>query len=929
MAERWSSEYTVTEHRDLQASAMAVDSTGTYVLLAGRRYLAIKNLEDEQPDSLRKFARPQSNYEVSVAEWNPSLQNKEICAIATNQKIELLTWNTSDFSTTHSVRSHTRVVSDLNWHHFDINIFASCSIDTFIHIWDIRDMRRPSLSLSAIAGATQVRWNRLNEHLLATAHDGDIKLWDQRKGTIPVQYIAAHLSKIHGLDWSPQHENRLATSSQDGTVKFFNISNPKRAEYILNTGSPVWRARFTPFGEGLVTVVVPQLRRGFNRLLLWNTVNQAAPVHTFVGHTDVVLEFEWRPQRENSTDYQLVTWSKDQSLRVWRIDQSLQKLCGHEPDEDVSVDLDDGDHQSCLSDEIQLHKFDDAISDIESEKSVPRESVNGNSLKPKSLQQEFSLINVNIPNVEIVKMDAERRTCTVTASSSGQFIMMQVNFPPKYPFNTTPVFQFCEGTTIDKTVMSKLLKELKKTAQQRVRKNRSCLEPCLRHLVTTLEKFSLINEENIDTSQDYLKMHQPFLSTTLNNSFHDAYIPFPRTSGAKFCSVNMLVCFGRPPNARRLSVKPESSTPRAMSALGNQSSVLYPMTGRTAAGNMSITAFYFQDRAPYYPSRNSRTTKLRSKHVPGKPMVTVYDVSKLFFVNRTLGERYVLDNNDPMLICQKNAVIAASVGRTDLVQAWTLASIAATTLGNQTVDSKNLEEDDITWTSHPCGRALIESLINDYAKKSDIQMAAMLSCVFSRPTGTFEVRTRHKSSHSPGGSPYHTIPPPADAVDIWSFPIRKPTRSNSLDDLKLSEQQFPVEESSANDCYILDDKNTALYDSYKKFYAEILYRWNLLYARSQVLKFLSTTPESHRGVEFLTDCHYCDRPSRGPNCNKCRKMSFSCIVCHISVRGSSNFCLICGHGGHTKHLLEWFRIYDVCPTGCGCKCLTDGANVFS
>lgn len=56
-----------------------------------------------------------------------------------------------------------------------------------------------------------------------------------------------------------------------------------------------------------------------------------------------------------------------------------------------------------------------------------------------------------------------------------------------------------------------------------------------------------------------------------------------------------------------------------------------------------------------------------------------------------------------------------------------------------------------------------------------------------------------------------------------------------MDDLKLSEQQFPVEESSANDCYILDDKNTALYDSYKKFYAEILYRWNLLYARSQVI----------------------------------------------------------------------------------------------
>lgn len=45
------------------------------------------------------------------------------------------------------------------------------------------------------AGATQVRWNRLSRYLLATAHDGDIKLWDQRKGTAPVQYIAAHLAK--------------------------------------------------------------------------------------------------------------------------------------------------------------------------------------------------------------------------------------------------------------------------------------------------------------------------------------------------------------------------------------------------------------------------------------------------------------------------------------------------------------------------------------------------------------------------------------------------------------------------------------------------------------------------------------------------------------------------------------------------------------
>lgn len=113
-------------------------------------------------------------------------------------------------------------MSDLNWHPKEPDIIASCSIDTFIHIWDIRDQRKPCLSLSAvgkyrdykthceiickhlkrhiiecvIAGSSQVRWNTLSPNMLATAHDGDIKIWDQRKGNSPMQYIAAHLTKV-------------------------------------------------------------------------------------------------------------------------------------------------------------------------------------------------------------------------------------------------------------------------------------------------------------------------------------------------------------------------------------------------------------------------------------------------------------------------------------------------------------------------------------------------------------------------------------------------------------------------------------------------------------------------------------------------------------------------------------------------------------
>lgn len=965
MATRWSSEFTVTEHRDLQASAMAVDWTGNYVLLAGRRYLAIKNLNDSS-DTLHKIPR-QSKYEVGAAQWNPSSTNKELCAISSNQRAEILSWRNGDLVQTHILRAHTRVITDLNWHHFDPNLLASSSIDTFIYIWDIRDQRRPANSLSAVAGATQVRWNRLSRYLLATAHDGDIKLWDQRKGTAPVQYIAAHLAKIHGLDWSPNHENQLATSSQDCTVKFFDITNPRRAETILTTSAPVWRARYTPFGEGLITVVVPQLRRGENSLLLWNIGNQNTPVHTFVGHTDVVLEFDWRRFHEDSADYQLITWSKDQSLRIWRIDPFLQKLCGHEMNDELGGDA------QCDENTINSTKLEPGlthplqplpvengptvsnfITPINTEEGTEVETeVNPSPTQPKTLQQEFSLMNINIPNVHVEAMDAVRRTCTVSATRNGHLIILLVNFPPNYPYNAAPSFQFGQGTTFDSIAMAKLLKALKQTAQQRVRKNKSCLEPCLRQLVSTLDQISLTEE----SEKTYDRLIE---SSNIFGGFQNAYIPFPRTSGARFGSVDKLVCFGRP-FFRRLSTRMESPTPRSLSALGanlstfnlggspntpSQYSHMYPSVNQGSAVDPTLTAFYFPDRAKSsrvrtrsghgYSSRGLHGSGKTNSKKTSKAVVTVYDAAPLFFVQRELGEKYVFDCCDVPSMCHRNSAIAASVGRRDLVQAWNLAALISAP--NTQIISDFDEE--VPWPHHPFGRKLVESLIAHYANQSDIQMAAMLCCTFSN---RLDIQENYKNKQlsksvnvSPGGSPYHTIHQVDSSLEGWNYTMPKPNRSNSwsdsLDDFKFSstivEHREFDEVGSDRILKMIDEKNILQYDAYKKAYAEILHRWNLLDARTQVLKYLSSAPELHKGVEFVTECKQCNKQVRGASCLFCKRLSLQCIICHVSVRGAYNFCLVCGHGGHTNHMRDWFVTQAVCPTGCGCNCCSESAAIL-
>lgn len=48
--------------------------------------------------------------------------------------------------------------------------------------------------------------------------------------------------------------------------------------------------------------MVPHLGRGENSLLLWSNSKQNDPVCSFVGHTDVILDFAWRPNRMNQME---------------------------------------------------------------------------------------------------------------------------------------------------------------------------------------------------------------------------------------------------------------------------------------------------------------------------------------------------------------------------------------------------------------------------------------------------------------------------------------------------------------------------------------------------------------------------------------------------------------------------------------------------
>ncbi|XP_030059494.1 GATOR2 complex protein WDR59 [Microcaecilia unicolor] len=969
MAARWSSENVVVEFRDSQVTAMSLDCRGQHAVLSGRRFLYIVNL-DAPTEGHRKISR-QSKWDIGTVQWNPHESYAHYFAASSNQRVDLYKWKDGNGEVGTSLQGHTRVISDLDWAVFEPDLLVTSSVDTYIYIWDIKDTRKPTVSLSAVAGASQVKWNKKNTNCLATSHDGDVRIWDKRKPSTAVEYIAAHLSKIHGLDWHPDNEYILATSSQDNSVKFWDYRQSRKYLNILPCQVPVWKARYTPFSSGLVTVMVPQLRRE-NSLLLWNIFDLNTPVHTFVGHDDVVLEFQWRKQKEGSKDHQLVTWSRDQTLRMWRVDSQLQRLCANELLDGVD-DLLDG--MSLLPEqEKALHTQDSEHQSNAShgEEEVFREDFQPNQLTggkpdhlglPQTLQQEFSLINVQIRNVN-VEMDAVNRSCTVSAHCGNHRVKMLVMFPVRYPNNAAPSFQFVNPTTITSTMKAKLLKILKDTSLQKVKRNQSCLEPCLRQLISCLESF--VKQEDSTSSNPFSLPNSvtpplPTFARVPNayGSYQDANIPFPRTSGARFCGAGYLVYFTRPMTMHR-AISPTEPTPRSLSALSAyHSGMITPMKIRSEApGNLrlysgsptrsekeqvSISSFYYKERKSRRWKSKRENTDANSRPIKAAGKVIIQDISCLLPVHKSLGELYILNMNEIQETCQRNAASALTVGRRDLVQVWSLAAVA-TDIGLSPKWDPDLET---PWAQHPFGRQLLESLLVHYCQLHDVQTLAMLCSVFeAQPQSQGYVHSSvpfpQRSSNSISHSRYpsfnssgscSSMSDPGLITTGWNIVGRdaehlSPWCESSPDEYRYGNSTYIDPRERERDQHdknkrLLDPANIQQFDDFKKCYGEILYRWGLREKRAEVLKFVSCPPEPHRGIEFGVYCTHCRSEVRGTQCAICKGFTFQCAICHVAVRGSSNFCLTCGHGGHTSHMMEWFCTQEVCPTGCGCHCLLE------
>ncbi|KAI9509533.1 glutamate-rich WD repeat-containing protein [Russula earlei] len=155
-----------------------------------------------------------------------------------HSKIFLTTSTSAGFTTQKTpFISHTSSVEDIQWSPSEATVFASCSADQSVRVWDVRSKGRQNVAGIEKAHSSDVNvisWNRSAAYLLLSGGDeGTIKVWDLRnvkmRGSAvpdptPVASFTWHRAPITSVEWHPTEDSIFAASGADDQVTLWDLA---------------------------------------------------------------------------------------------------------------------------------------------------------------------------------------------------------------------------------------------------------------------------------------------------------------------------------------------------------------------------------------------------------------------------------------------------------------------------------------------------------------------------------------------------------------------------------------------------------------------------------------------------------------------------------------------------------------------------------
>ncbi|XP_069038630.1 glutamate-rich WD repeat-containing protein 1 [Lepisosteus oculatus] len=164
-------------------------------------------------------------------DWSPRVPGR---LVSGDCKKNIHVWEPREGGTWHidqrPFTGHTHSVEDLQWSPTEDTVFASCSVDASIRVWDVR--AAPAKACMLTAGQAHgsdvnvLSWNRREPFLLSGGDDGLLRVWDLRqfRSGLPVASFKQHCAPITSVQWHPSDPSVFAAAGADDVVSQWDLS---------------------------------------------------------------------------------------------------------------------------------------------------------------------------------------------------------------------------------------------------------------------------------------------------------------------------------------------------------------------------------------------------------------------------------------------------------------------------------------------------------------------------------------------------------------------------------------------------------------------------------------------------------------------------------------------------------------------------------